>query len=74
MILAPPYLEPKEGIKMNDFVNEFEGRYQAPSQAEIDRLIAEAHAMRNAAMRDALIGIWGMLRRSIGRKPVARHA
>ncbi|HSF96179.1 MAG TPA: hypothetical protein VLA52_14230 [Thermohalobaculum sp.] len=59
---------------MNDFVNDFESRYQAPSQAEVERLIAEAHRMRNEAMRNAMAGIWGMLRRSIAGKPVVRPA
>jgi hypothetical protein len=62
---------------MNDFMSDFESRYEAPSRAEIDRLIAQAHRMRHEAMRDALIGLWGMLRCNIGRKseaPAARHA
>lgn len=59
---------------MNDFVSDFRSRYQAPSDAEVQRLIAEAHRMRHQAMRDALVAFWGMVRRSIARKPGLRHA
>ena len=49
----------------------------AMHRREVRRLIAKAHRMRNQAMRDALVGFWGMLRRNIAVKraaPVARHA
>ena len=65
---AQPDRKPKEGNKMKDFVNDFESRYEAPSREQIDRLIAQAHQMRHEATRDALIGLWGMLRRTISRK------
>ena len=53
---------------MNDFVNEFETRFDAPSAEEIDQLIAKAHSLRQEVTRDALVGLWGLLRRSVGRK------
>jgi len=62
---------------MNDFVNDFQLRYEIPSDAEMQRLISEAHYLRHQAIRDALAGVWGMLRRSITGKqpaPAARHA
>ena len=76
-VRAESDLKPKEDNKMNDFMNDFESRYEAPSRAQIDRLIAQAHQMRHEATRDALIGLWGVLRRTISRKavvPAARHA
>lgn len=55
---------------MNDFVNEIDLRYAAPSRAQVDHLIAVARRMRRDAMREALTGLWEMLRRNIG----VRHA
>ena len=59
---------------MNDFVNDLEVRYAFPSRAEVERQIARAHELRNEAMRDALAGLWGFVRRSIGIRPVAHTA
>lgn len=59
---------------MKDFTDDFESRYEMPTQQELERLMVSAHRMRHEALRDGLVAFWGLLHRNIEHKRAARHA
>ena len=59
---------------MNDFVSELDARYPQVSPEEVQAAISRAHQLRYQAMRDALTGVWGVLRRNISAPAAVRHA
>jgi hypothetical protein len=59
---------------MSDFVEDFESRYETPTDEEVRREMTDAYKRGDRTLSEALVNFWSMLRRNIGGKAAASKA